>query len=326
MFHRQFFLGPMTKNVVDTVLEFNNSHGNYFGFIPSRRQIEAESLGCGYVNNWSTQDFQKYVGKTLILRDHAGPAQGKIGDDGVESLLADIKAGVKFIHIDPWKIASKIEDAAAMTVALVERCLLTDNECHFEVGTEEAIFQYTASDLHRFLGILSRDLSPADFKKIVYCVIQSGTRVRADGNDGEFDAVRSKEMATICHSFGLKTKEHNSDYLGVEEFVQRRNSGVDSFNIAPELGLTETKRVLELLSVKPDLHEEFVDLCIKSGSWKKWIEPEANRERIASVCGHYVFSTIEFRDIVERLDNDRFDAEIRLAILSKLNYIYAALT
>jgi len=326
MFHRQFFLGPMTKNVVDTVLEFNRSHGDYFGFIPSRRQIEAKSLGCGYVNNWSTQDFQKYVRETLVLRDHAGPAQGKTGDDGVESILSDIKAGVKFIHVDPWKIASNIEDAAAMTIKLVERCLLDDNECHFEVGTEEAIFPYTASDLRRFLDILTRDLSPADFKKIVYCVIQSGTRVRADGNDGEFDAVRSREMATICHSFGLKTKEHNSDYLSVEEFVQRRKAGVDSFNIAPELGLTETKRVLELLTAKPDLREEFIELCIRSGTWTKWIEPEAERERITSVCGHYVFSTPEFKSIVARLGNDKFDDEIRLAILRKLNYIYAVLT
>ena len=49
----KYFIGPMSKNVVDAVIEFD---GN-FGFIPSRRQVDYND---GYVNNWTTEKFFKY--------------------------------------------------------------------------------------------------------------------------------------------------------------------------------------------------------------------------------------------------------------------------
>ena len=39
----KFFIGPMSKNVVDSIIEF----GDGFGFIPSRRQVDYTG---GYVN------------------------------------------------------------------------------------------------------------------------------------------------------------------------------------------------------------------------------------------------------------------------------------
>ena len=75
----KIFLGPMSHNVVDTVLDCNIHEGKNFGFIPSRRQVENNG---GYVNNWTTKGFQKYVksksSKTFIERDHGGPGQGNI--------------------------------------------------------------------------------------------------------------------------------------------------------------------------------------------------------------------------------------------------------
>ena len=75
----KYFIGPMSKNVVDAIIEFN---GN-IGFIPSRRQVEYDG---GYVNNWTTKEFGKYANKIILKRDHAGPGQGYIEDDGFESL------------------------------------------------------------------------------------------------------------------------------------------------------------------------------------------------------------------------------------------------
>ena len=56
----KYFIGPMSKNVVDTVLLFINTYGHDIVFIPSRRQIEYTG---GYVNNWSTKDFYDYINK-----------------------------------------------------------------------------------------------------------------------------------------------------------------------------------------------------------------------------------------------------------------------
>ena len=92
----KYFIGPMSKNVVDSIIEF----GGEFGFIPSRRQVDYNG---GYVNNWTTGEFSKYVnGRVPIERDHGGIGQGYKYDDGIESFMHDCRYFDK-IHIDPWK-------------------------------------------------------------------------------------------------------------------------------------------------------------------------------------------------------------------------------
>ena len=62
----KYFIGPMSKNIVDAVLEYMKETKNKIGFIPSRRQIE---FNGGYVNNWTTKQFSEYVdGKAIIKR------------------------------------------------------------------------------------------------------------------------------------------------------------------------------------------------------------------------------------------------------------------
>ena len=96
----KFYIGPMSKNVVDAVIEFTEETENKIGFIPSRRQVEYNG---GYVNNWTTEEFSKYVkGRVPIERDHGGAGQGYVEDDGVGSFQADAEY-LDIIHIDPWK-------------------------------------------------------------------------------------------------------------------------------------------------------------------------------------------------------------------------------
>ena len=56
-------IGPMSKNCVDVVIELANTYNIPLMLIASRRQIESEKLGRGYVNNWSTEEFAEYVKK-----------------------------------------------------------------------------------------------------------------------------------------------------------------------------------------------------------------------------------------------------------------------
>ena len=73
----KIFIGPMSKNIVDAIIDYSNDNNVHIGLIPSRRQIEFDG---GYVNNWTTQEFCDYVkSKTnniLLVRDHSGPLQG----------------------------------------------------------------------------------------------------------------------------------------------------------------------------------------------------------------------------------------------------------
>ena len=50
----KFFIGPMSENVVDSVIQFSKDTNSKVGLIPSRRQIDYSG---GYVNNWKTEKF-----------------------------------------------------------------------------------------------------------------------------------------------------------------------------------------------------------------------------------------------------------------------------
>lgn len=321
-FHKKVFIGPMTLNVVNAVKRFNDKN-NFFGLVPSRRQIECASMGGGYVNNWSTEDFKNYTKNTVILRDHAGPGQGSLPDDGKYSLETDIKSGINFIHIDPWKRCKSISEAIDSTINLINFCININSNCYFEVGTESSIYPYSKNELETFLSGLEKNLK-SNFDKLVYGVVQSGTQVLALGNIGNFDFEKSKDMCDTVHKFGLLAKEHNSDYLSSEDIKNRIDAGVDSFNIAPEFGVLETKTILNLLSHDKNLLEEFKSLAYKSKKWEKWVNHEPTVLEATTICGHYVLSTKEYSEIKNSLNDPKFDETISLAIDRKLENIYEA--
>ena len=147
-------IGPMSKNVVDSIIELNVESGKNIGLIPSRRQID---VGGGYANNWTTKSFFEYVeGKALITRDHGGPNQGFLKDDGFDSLSEDAKY-FDIIHIDPWKQDSTLKEGIKSTARYINYVYNLNPNILFEVGTEQSIFPYSALDLnYLFLEFLQQ--------------------------------------------------------------------------------------------------------------------------------------------------------------------------
>ncbi len=324
----KFYFGPMSMNIVDSVIEVSNEDGISLGFIPSRRQIECKELGGGYVNSWTTEDFVKYVrgkSKNIVLeRDHCGPNQGSIRDSGERSVIIDCLSGFDIIHIDPWKAYTTVATAAHFTYSLIELCLATNPDVLFEIGTEEAIRKYTPVELEVFLRMLQN--YNVDFSKIAYCVVQSGTSIKGLKNTGSFNLINSKKMCEISRKFGLIPKEHNSDYLTSEEVNKRINAGVESFNVAPELGVLETDTILKLSDNDrlSDARNEFINLCVRSGKWKKWVDTRALHEQIdlTMISGHYMFSSDEFSQIRDRILEDiDLDAEIKSRVKKRIREI-----
>ena len=89
----------MSKNVVDVIIEVTEETGNKIGFIPSRRQVEYNG---GYVNNWTTEEFSKYVNGRVLIEETRDFGQGYVEDDGVGSFQADPEY-LDIIHIDHGK-------------------------------------------------------------------------------------------------------------------------------------------------------------------------------------------------------------------------------
>ena len=310
---REFFIGPMSKNVVDAVLLHNESSSNKIGFIPSRRQIDYNS---GYVNNWTTETFSEYVGdKAVIQRDHGGVGQGHKYDSGMRSFIHDAYF-FDVVHIDPWKHVPYFETAIRRTIQCMHLLYLNNPSVKFEIGTEEAIFPYSTEQLHEILVTIQNNIPEEIFNNIEYAVVQSGVGLDlgSQKNTGIFSSQKLSEMIEVCKIFGVKSKEHNGDYLSSEEIKQRFDCGLDALNIAPEFGQIETLCYLETIQ---DI-EEWYKICYESKRWEKWVPkgfiPEQNKEELIKICGHYVLSHPDFLKIKPDIDHiiqDRLAARIK---------------
>ena len=306
----KFYIGPMSKNVVDAVIEFTEETDNKIGFIPSRRQVEYNG---GYVNNWTTEEFSKYVnGRVPIERDHGGAGQGYVEDDGVGSFQADAEY-LDIIHIDPWKKYPELNAGIDETLHNMNMIYDINPKVLFEVGTEEAIRKFTPDELNTLL----RSISEFDFfDNIKYAVVQSGVGIDLGKqiNTGKYDEARLSEFIDVCKHWSVLSKEHNGDYLTNEEIKDKFNIGLDAINIAPEFGQLETLCYLEHMG---DDIEDYYKICYDSKRWEKWVEdvfvPKDNKEELIKICGHYVLSDKKFLDIKPDIDG-----EIKTRIKNKL--------
>ena len=326
-------VGPMSVNCIDAAVELANENEVPLILIASRRQIDSEEFGGGYVNNWTTEEFSKYVlehdkkGKIILARDHGGPWQnlkevrGGLGlrqamDSAKVSFSADIKAGFQVLHIDPSvdiHARPDIDEVLDRIFELYEFCCVeaqrNRQEVIYEIGTEEQSgstnsqeeLDYTLNAVKQFCA--KNRLPPPSF-----VVIQCGTRVMETRNVGSFDSpirvaneipaeIQLPKMIEICNKHGIFMKEHNTDYLSNEALQWHPRLGIHAANVAPEFGVTETRALLNLLeaSGSSDLADRFLQIAYDSRKWEKWMLPDTNAtDRDRSIiAGHYVFSSDE---------------------------------
>ena len=306
----QFYIGPMSKNIVDCCIDFSLNNPNRIGLIPSRRQIEKTG---GYVNRWDTRSFSEYCSNVLIKRDHAGPSQGQVEDGGFESLAEDCKY-FDYIHLDPWKKHPLYQDGLKWTIEMINFCYDLNDQVKYEVGTEEAIRNFSPEELNQLMVDLKRNLDSKIFKNIEYLVIQSGTSLKGNINTGVYNKDRLCKMVEVAKKHNVLSKEHNGDYISSTVIKEKMSLGLDSINIAPEFGLIETQCYLE-----SDIDfEKFWQICFLSRKWEKWVDssfdPRSQKLDLVKICGHYVFSNPEFIKIKPDIEN-----KIKFKINEKLH-------
>ena len=330
----RFFLGPMTKNVVDCCIEYANEFDFPLTFIPSRRQIE---FNGGYVNNWTTNKFTNYVksrtSKIQIERDHGGAGQGSTDDDGIESLTEDCNF-MDIIHIDPWKKYKSYEEGLNETIIELNHCYKINPNLYFEIATEEGIRMFEVDELEKFILDLQKKLDHNVYSRIKYFVIQCGTKLLETTNIGIYDKERLSQMIALCNKYNFISKEHNGDWVNISLVKEKFDLGLKSINIAPELGEIETRVILEEIKnldnaeLRAELFEKLYEICYQSNKWTKWVSnsfvPSENKERLILICGHYILSTAEF---IQLKDNYlvNLDFKIRKNIFKKLNEYHSIL-
>lgn len=319
----KYYIGPMSKNVVDCVIKHGQKHS--IGLIPSRRQVD---FSGGYVNGWNTEIFSSYIKKKnssiLLCRDHGGAEQGQVSDDGNKSFETDAQY-LDLIHIDPFRVSETIYQAAEKTADIIEKIFEVNPNIMYEVGTEEAIFKYQPEDLNWMLGYLKIRLRMEYFNQIKYAVVQSGTRLdlATRTNIGNYNNTRLQNFIEIVKNFDLMSKEHNGDYLTDSFDVEVRfASGLDAINIAPEYGQIESEFYLEMCSKDNALFEQLYKICYNSGKWKKWISDvsRVSKSQIVMTCCHYILSDKSFIDNIKS-HFPNADKLIQKRIASKLKLL-----
>jgi tagatose-1,6-bisphosphate aldolase non-catalytic subunit AgaZ/GatZ len=329
-------VGPMSLNCVDAAIELANHFESPLILIASRRQIDSEVLGGGYVNNWTTRNFANYVSERdkknniILARDHGGPWQNSLEvlknldlknamNSAKESYLEDIESGFQIIHLDPSvDIHSNpnIEEVLERLYDLYDFCWThaqrLNKDIIFEIGTEEQSGSTNSQEeLDYTLRSVVNFCSKNNFPKPAFIVIQCGTRVMEMQNIGSFDSpirvpneipaeIQLPKMIEICNQYDVLMKEHNTDYLSDDALQWHPRLGIHAANVAPEFGVAESKALLKILEENrlTKLAEIFLTAAFNSRKWEKWMltNSKASDRDKAIIAGHYVFS---FPEIIE---------------------------
>jgi tagatose-1,6-bisphosphate aldolase non-catalytic subunit AgaZ/GatZ len=330
-------VGPMSVNCVDAAIELSNEHDVPILLIASRRQIDSEEFGGGYVNNWTTQQFADYVidrdkkGRILLARDHGGPWQNtkekddKLGlrramDSAKASYKADLQAGFQVLHIDPSVDIHgqpDVDEVLARVFELYEYCWsqaqALGQEVIFEIGTEEQSGSTNSQEeLVYTLNAVQHFCKKNHLPQPSFVVIQAGTRVMERRNVGSFDSpirvaeelpaeIQLPKMIEICNAHGIFMKEHNTDYVSDEALAWHPRLGIHAANVAPEFGVAESTALVSVLEDNGLESEasQFLELAYRSRKWDKWMldDTTATDRDRALIAGHYVFAKPECREI-----------------------------
>lgn len=310
----QLGIGPMSVHCVDAVIEVANSLRRPLMLVASRRQVDAECHGGGYVNCWSTESFSAYVrerdrgGYVVLCRDHGGPWQSTFEVEQAMPLVqamasakasfdVDIAAGFDILHIDPsvdiHQHHVKHREIIERVCELYEHCQQSARRSGrviaVEVGAEEQ--SGDDQDLEAFEELLERVTGFCErsgFPRPLFVVGQTGTLVRESFNVGALDdpfrradllppEIQVPRVVDLCARYGVYLKEHNSDYLSNEALGWHPRLRIHAANIAPEFGVGQTRHLLRVCQ-EFGLHQEaedFLELAYASGKWKKWMLPDS---------------------------------------------------
>ena len=205
------------------------------------------------------------------------------------------------------------------TKQLMDHCLSLGFNGFFEISTEESIRYFSPNDLQKIIN------SCLDYP-VKYVVIQSGTSLIENRNNGNYNQNRLKKFIEITRSKNLLSKEHNGDYIDTSIIRSKIRCGLDAINIAPEFGCFESLCYINNIK-KYDLNllNTFYTICYNSGQWKKWVSNEfdfRNRENLIVICGHYVLNSDEFCEKVKSKLPD-ISQEIKNKIKDKILSIYS---
>ena len=333
-------IGPMSKNCVEVVIELANTYKIPLMLIASRRQIESKESGGGYVNNWSTEEFSKYIEKNdknkniILCRDHGGPYQNEnenkqnysfneVMNNAKKSFIVDIQSNFQIIHIDPTEnlISDLTQDEMLNRIYdLYEFCYSIADKYNKKIfievclGKEDGGISNT-SEIEYGIKKIKEFCHRKNLPLPLFMVIKTGNHVLETRNTGILEEIVNgkgleeereiKKMIEYCNKENIMIKEHNGDYLTEQALRYHPKIGIHGINVAPEFGVIETKAILTWLENNnlEQFKEEFIEISYNSKKWEKWmmINSKTTKKDKAIISGHYIFSSKEFKKLKDKI-------------------------
>lgn len=315
-------VGPMSKDIIDILGKYSNKNRFPLMIIASRNQIDYDS---GYVSK--TIEYCEQLApykddNLLICRDHCGPYFSDL-DKGISLELAmtrckatintDILEGVNLIHIDVSRIPDRQLEYGK---ELIEFALARKPDIMLEFGSEDN----TGVDINSSIGRLDEQLEFLQQYKnnVKFFVTQTGSLTKGH-QAGKFDVEANKAAAKKIHDAGFLFKEHNADYFTDDDIKLRIDAGIDSLNIAPQLGKIQTDTLKQFAPA--DKWSAFADYVYEKKSWTRWVDDlGADKDHAVSVSGHYCFNSNQYRDIIASIDEEAFKRALTNNITNLLDF------
>lgn len=315
----------MSLLVNDTLANYAKNKQRPLMFIASRNQVDADS---GYV--MTTKQLAEQLDPLrseylMICRDHCGPyfldiektlSQRAAIEATKKTIAGDIENGFDLIHID----TSRCEDAYHVADELFNFCLKLNPDIKFEFGTEENVG--VAAGVKKY----QQDVKFASqFPNMQFVVAQTGSLTMEDRQVGSFDVPMVRKLVGYANAANIKLKEHNADYLTGDQIKLRQQAGVHACNIAPQLGVIQTKTVINLAREYDIDSSIFENTVLASNKWTKWmVDPEdENLALKVAVAGHYCYNSCAYKQLEDRLTfHCDLEKEINKAITACLDLYY----
>lgn len=289
----------MSHIIVDFLIDYAEK-GKPLMLIASRNQVDSDS---GYVMTTSElrqKHWVKFSQNVILCRDHCGPyfldAEKNLSEEQAieatkKTIANDIENDFKLIHID----TSRCQDPYRAADKLFEFALKQNPDIWFEFGSEENIG--TAAGVSQYM----KDVKYASqYPNTKFVVAQTGSLTMEDRQVGTFETEVVKHLVEFAEQNNVQLKEHNADYLTAEQILLRKDTGVHACNIAPQLGVLQTKTVLKYADYYGISTADFKETVLNSKKWTKWMLSD-NQDKKILVAGHYCFNHPTYLELEERL-------------------------
>ena len=318
-------VGPMSPEIVTLCLEYSHIYSFPLMIIASRNQADYDS---GYVCTTSQlstliKDSQYYDPERILLcRDHCGPYFSDL-DSGLDleaamqrciaTIKSDCAAGFDLIHIDVSRIP-KVELQKSSAIRLYQVAKECNPKIKFEFGSE----QNEIGNVSEIEVRDSLDIAKALLPELKFFVSPTGSLTKHI-QVGEFDVDTVKKLVDLVHTEGLLFKEHNADYLSIDEVKLRRAAGIDALNIAPQLGRVQTEVLHDLGHFLGPVYTNFKELALGNGYWGRWVPCTVTDDNTKFfVSGHYHFASNEALQLRNAIGS-QFMEHLRISMFATLD-------